>query len=130
MDTARTVDVDLDWVEELTKRETEALDRKHARSLKLEAWQFAAVLSSPWPFLRGAIHTDGCRFINRTGRYEYPSYHFSNRSTDIAALVWLTSRRVGLNPRATYDGRRLAWSIRLNRREDVARLDHFVGPKS
>jgi len=33
MDTARTVDVDLAWVDELTKRETEALDRKHARSL-------------------------------------------------------------------------------------------------
>ena len=33
MDTTRTVDVDLDWVEELTKRETEDLDRRHARSL-------------------------------------------------------------------------------------------------
>ncbi len=33
MDTARNVEIDLNWVEELTKRETEALDRKHARSL-------------------------------------------------------------------------------------------------
>ena len=33
METVPTVDVDLDWVEELTRRETEALDRKHARSL-------------------------------------------------------------------------------------------------
>ena len=33
METAPTVDVDLSWVEELTKRETEALDHRHARSL-------------------------------------------------------------------------------------------------
>ena len=51
MDTARTVDVDLDWVEELTKRETEALDRKHARSLtyREEAKRFLpGGVSSSW----------------------------------------------------------------------------------
>ncbi len=51
MDTARTVDIDLDWVEELTKRETEALDRKHARSLtyREEAKRFLpGGVSSSW----------------------------------------------------------------------------------
>jgi glutamate-1-semialdehyde 2,1-aminomutase len=51
MDTARTVDVDLDWVEELTERETEALDRRHARSLtyREEAKRFLpGGVSSSW----------------------------------------------------------------------------------
>ena len=51
MGTARTVDIDLEWVEELTKRETEALDRRHARSLSYreEAKRFLpGGVSSSW----------------------------------------------------------------------------------
>ena len=51
MDTARTVDVDLNWVEELTKRETAALDERHARSLtyREEAKRFMpGGVSSSW----------------------------------------------------------------------------------
>jgi len=51
MATTETVEIDLGWVEELTKRETEALDRRHARSLtyREEAKRFLpGGVSSSW----------------------------------------------------------------------------------
>jgi len=75
-------------------------------------------------FLRGCIRSDGCVFVNRTGRYEYLSYGFSNYSSDILDLVESTCLAQGLRPR------RYARAIRLNRREDVARLLRHVGMKS
>jgi hypothetical protein len=72
----------------------------------------------------GCIRSDGCVFINRTGRYEYLSYGFSNHSSHILDLVESTCLAQGLKPR------RYARAIRLNRREDVARLVEHVGLKS
>jgi hypothetical protein len=63
-------------------------------------------------------------FVNRTGRYEYLSYHFANYSTDILDLFESTCVDLGLRPR------RYARAIRLNRRDDVARLVDHVGLKS
>jgi len=51
MATTETVEIDLGWVEELTKRETDALDRRHARSLtyREEAKRFLpGGVSSSW----------------------------------------------------------------------------------
>jgi hypothetical protein len=59
---------------------------KHERDIVLEGWQTAIVEASPWTFLRGLIRSDGCVFVNRTGRYEYVSYEFSNRSAQIRDL--------------------------------------------
>jgi hypothetical protein len=98
--------------------------KKHERRLVLEDWQIAMLAESPWRFLRGCIRTDGCVFVNRTGRYEYLSYHFANYSTDILDLFESTCVDLGLRPR------RYARAIRLNRREDVARLVDHVGLKS
>ena len=61
--------------------------RKHERAIVLEPWQREVVDRFPQQFLRGLIHSDGCRTINRfktklpSGRvaeYEYPRYFFSN----------------------------------------------------
>jgi hypothetical protein len=90
----------------------------------LEDWQRTIVEAEPWPFLRGCIRSDGCVFVNRTGRYEYLSYGFANYSADILDLVGSTCRAQGLRPR------RYARAIRLNRRGDVARLLEHVGLKS
>ena len=60
--------------------------KKHHRRIVLEAWQQTIVESAPWAFLRGCIRSDGCVFINRTGRYEYLSYGFANHSSDILDL--------------------------------------------
>ncbi len=98
--------------------------KKHERRILLEDWQRGIVEAQPWSFLRGCIRSDGCVFVNRTGRYEYLSYGFANYSADILDLVESTCRVQGLSPR------RYARAIRLNRRDDVARLLEHVGLKS
>ncbi len=98
--------------------------KKHERRILLEDWQQTIVAGAPWSFLRGCIRSDGCVFVNRTGRYEYLSYGFANYSADILDLVESTCRAQGLRPR------RYARAIRLNRRDDVARLVEHVGSKS
>jgi hypothetical protein len=98
--------------------------KKHQRLIRLECWQADLVETVPWRFLRGCIRSDGCVFVNRTGRYEYLSYEFSNLSREIMDLFIATCASVGLRPRRY---RRYA---RLYRREDVARLLAEVGTKS
>jgi hypothetical protein len=98
--------------------------KKHERPIALEPWQHALVAAAPWSLVRGLIRSDGCVFINRTGRYEYLSYHFANRSQDILGLFAQTCRALGLSPRLT------SGNVRLNRREDVARLLVHVGYKT
>lgn len=98
--------------------------KKHERPIVLEPWQGELVGEAPWASLRGCIRSDGCVFVNRTGRYEYLSYGFSNHSSDILDLFETTCRALGLRPR------RYAQAIRLNRRDDVARLLEHVGTKS
>lgn len=98
--------------------------KKHNRRIALEDWQRTIVAAAPWAFIRGCIRSDGCVFINRTGRYRYLSYGFSNYSSDILDIVESTCLAQGLRPR------RYARAIRLNRRDDVARLVEHVGVKS
>jgi hypothetical protein len=98
--------------------------KKHERRICLESWQQSLVERAPWSLLRGLIRSDGCVFVNRTGRYEYVSYHFRNLSPDILALFARTCRTVGLHPRPT------ATYVRLNRRADVAMLQRRVGGKA
>jgi len=98
--------------------------KKHDRPIVLEPWQQRIVGSAPWDFMRGCIRSDGCVFVNRTGRYEYLSSGFYNCSADILDVVESTCLAQGLRPR------RYARAIRLNRRDDVARVLHHVGTKS
>jgi hypothetical protein len=98
--------------------------KKHERPIVMREWQAALVREAPWAFLKGCIRSDGCALVNRTGRYEYLSYEFANRSSDILDLFERTCLELGLRPR------RYARSIRLNRREDVARMVAHVGVKS
>ena len=39
--------------------------RKHERTIALAAWQREIVERHPWRFVRGLIHSDGCRTVNR-----------------------------------------------------------------
>lgn len=98
--------------------------KKHERQIVLEPWQQEAVDAAPWAFLRGCIRSDGCVFINRTGRYEYLSYDFANVSQDILDLFVVVCCSVGLRPR------RYAKHCRLYRRDDVATLVDRVGLKA
>jgi hypothetical protein len=107
--------------------------RKHERPISLEPWQQEIVDAFLWEFLRGLLHSDGCRTLNRfrtrlpSGRiadYAYPRWFFSNRSADIRELFCTTCDSVGVrwtqsNPR----------NISVSHRRSVALLDEFVGPK-
>jgi hypothetical protein len=59
--------------------------RKHSRPIALAVWQQTIVERYPSPFLRGLIHSDGWRGVNRVhvkGRdYEYPRYQFPTGPT-------------------------------------------------
>lgn len=105
------------------------LGRKHERPIALVDWQRAIVEENPWPFIRGLIHSDGCRVINRVhahGRwYAYPRYFFSNESHDILELFADACDLVGVEWRYNRYN-----SISVARRASVALLDQFVGPKS
>ena len=96
---------------------------KHLRPIRLEHWQQQIVDRAPWTFLRGCIRSDGCTFINRTGRYEYLSYSFCNHSSDILDLFAATCETVGVQYR------RYPRDIRIYRRPSVALLEANVGLK-
>lgn len=105
---------------------------KHTRPIVLESWQQSIVDEHPGLFLRGLFHSDGCRVTNRiirhfAGRekqYEYPRYFFSNESTDILQHCGDTLDRLGIAWR--YSRRN---AISVARRDAVAALDEFGGPK-
>lgn len=102
--------------------------KKHNRGIRLSSWQLQLVEVAPGAFLRGLIHTDGWRGLNRVTakgrRYEYPRYQFSNRSDDIRELFTDACDLLGVEWRPW--GR---FHISVARRDAVARLDAFIGPK-
>ena len=108
--------------------------RKHERKIELAGWQREIVDRFPREFLRGLLHSDGCRTVNRfttllpSGRmaeYAYPRWFFSNRSADIRGLFCEYCERLGIrwtqsNPR----------NISISHRTSVALVDSFVPAKS
>jgi hypothetical protein len=101
---------------------------KHTRPIHLADWQQRIVDEHHEEFLRGLVHSDGCRHINRVWRngkvYEYSRYHFTNASADIRGLFCASCDALGIAWR-----RMNARNISVARREAVAALDKFVGPK-
>jgi hypothetical protein len=105
--------------------------RKHLRKIELEPWQVEIVAKYPEQLLRGLFHSDGCRFVNwasspgRDKRYYYVRYMFSNESDDIRKILTDTLDLLGIawrQPRRNL--------IAVSRKDGVAALDVFVGPKS
>ncbi len=97
--------------------------KKQDRPILLEPWQQHLVARAPWAFLRGCIRSDGCVFVNRTGKYAYESYDFSNRSRDILGLFVSTCDLVGVQCRV-YEKH-----VRIYRRSSVALMLEHVGRK-
>ena len=110
--------------------------KKHERPIALEGWQQEIVDAHPWEFIRGLVHSDGCRITNWTTRmvagerkrYEYPRYFFTNVSDDLRRLYCDTLDKVGVEWRVTRRGGR-AYNISVARRASVALMDRFVGRK-
>ena len=102
--------------------------RKHERRIVLVDWQQAITDNHPEGLLRGLIHSDGWRGMNRVTvrgkRYAYPRYNFDNRSDDIRAIFCAACDSLGIAWR-----RMTATTISVARRNSVARLDEFIGPK-
>ncbi|MFB7914939.1 transcriptional regulator [Streptomyces sp. NPDC056061] len=106
--------------------------KKHGREIALEPWQRGLVDAHPWEFIRGLIHSDGCRVINWTTRvvagekrrYEYPRYFFTNLSSDIIGLFTGALDLVGAEWKQANSR-----NISVARRASVALMDAHVGPK-
>ena len=86
-------------------------------------------MQDPRLFLRGLIHSDGCRIVavERKGNYERHAvrYAFSNLSEDILDVFVDACDAVGVqHTRPSYK------QIAVYRKDSVARLDEFIGPKT
>ena len=106
---------------------------KHARRIELAPWQSELTRAHPGALVRGLIHSDGCRTVNRfrtklpSGRvreYRYPRYFFSNLSADIRSVFCEHCDLLGVrwtqsNPR----------NISVSHRDSVAILEEIVGAK-
>ena len=97
---------------------------KHRRNIALTTWQRRIVDAYPEEFLRGLVHSDGTRHLNRVNGKRYPRYMFSSRSAQIRALFCGACDRLGVRWTQSYE-----WTISVARAPDVARLDAFIGPK-
>jgi hypothetical protein len=107
--------------------------RKHDRKIELTDWQLELTRAHPGALVRGLIHSDGCRTINRfstklpsghTNEYAYPRYFFSNESADIRAIFCAHAELLGV--RWSQSNRR---NISISDKKSVAILDEVVGPK-
>ena len=99
---------------------------KHRRAILIDPWQVPLIESHLDRLLRGLIHSDGCRVINRVhgGKYSYPRYQFSNRSADIRAIFTGACEELGVHWTQTN-----RYEVAVSRRADVRLLDSFIGPK-
>ncbi|MGW1767460.1 helix-turn-helix domain-containing protein [Streptomyces sp. NPDC002073] len=110
--------------------------RKHERRIALEPWQQEIVDAYPWEFIRGLIHSDGCRITNWTTRlvggerkrYEYPRYFFTNKSDDIRKLCTDTLTKVGVEWTILARGSD-PFNVSIARKASIALMDAHVGPK-
>lgn len=100
--------------------------RKHERAIVLVDWQQEIVDEHTDLFLRGLIHSDGCRVMNKVwgGKYAYPRYFFTQESVDIMDLFTDACDRIGI--RYAFTKRN---TVSVARAASVALLDEFVGPK-
>jgi len=101
---------------------------KHLRPIVLAPWQQEIVDAEPRALLRGLIHSDGYRGVNcvtvRGKDYQYVRYLFSNESRDILRICGDALDRVGAQWRYNRPN-----SISVAKRDSVALLDTFIGPK-
>jgi hypothetical protein len=97
---------------------------KHKRAIVLEPWQRDLVERAPEPLIRGLIHSDGCRIVHTVAGHRYVRYFLSNKSTDIHRIFRDACDQLGIKWTASrIDHTSIA------RREAIAAMDRFVGPK-
>jgi hypothetical protein len=93
--------------------------------IRLEAWQDRIVAAHADQLVRGFIHSDGTRHLNRVNGRQYPRYMFTNQSADIREIFSRACDRLGVRWTQSY------WkTISIARAQSVELLDSFVGPKA
>jgi hypothetical protein len=98
---------------------------KHLRPIVLADWQLEIVDRDPRPLLRGLIHSDGCRVVNKSLGRRYLRYMFSNASTDILSIFCDACDQLGIDWTKPKER-----NISIARRESIALMDTFIGPKT
>lgn len=97
-------------------------------------WQLELTHSHPGSLIRGLIHSDGCRVVNRfrtklpSGRdaeYAYVRYFFSNLSEDIREIFRQSCELLDI--RVTQSNDR---NLTMCHRDSIAILEELVGPKT
>ncbi|HWD84918.1 MAG TPA: hypothetical protein VG321_04140 [Solirubrobacteraceae bacterium] len=106
---------------------------KHQRPMILQEWQLEITRLHPDLLVRGLIHSDGCRTINRfrtllpSGRvaeYSYVRYFFSNLSADIRNIFREHCGLLGI--RVTQPNHR---NRAIQHRDSVRIVERIVGAK-
>jgi len=91
-------------------------------------WQEALLAGNHRAFLRRLIHSDGCRYIAhevKGGRHRWSArYAFANRSEDIKDMFCRSCDALGVR------WTRTAKQVSIYRKDSVAFLDAFIGPKT
>jgi Homeodomain-like domain-containing protein len=97
---------------------------KHTRPIFPSDWQQLLVDEDPRPLIRGLIHSDGCRVINKSMGHKYLRYMFRNKSRDIRNIFKDACWQLGIPYKQSRED-----TISISRREGIEILDSFVGPK-
>jgi hypothetical protein len=94
------------------------------RRIELATWQVEIVERFPREFLRGLIHSDGCRVLNRVnGRTIRATSSTKSRTTSAGSSA---TRAAGYDVEYTLS----KWkTVSIGRADSAALLDSFVGPK-
>jgi hypothetical protein len=123
------VNVDSGWQSWPCLLPQHGVGRKHTRTIALTDWQNELMQRAPGALLRGLIHSDGWRGLNRVQvkghDYAYARYQFSNRSEEIRRIFTSACDLLGVEWRP--------WTrhhISVAKRRSVAILDQYVGPKA
>ncbi len=99
--------------------------KKNSRKIALMEWQRKIIERYPKDFLRGLIHSDGCRYNNKFNGVKYPAYNFSNSSEDIMNLFTWVCNLLGIKCRRGNET-----NMAITRRGPVKFMDSFIGAKA
>jgi intein-encoded DNA endonuclease-like protein len=103
--------------------------KKHERKISLKNWQKKIVDLYPKEFIKGLIHSDGCRYKRTVGKYTYTNYNFVNKSKDIIYLLCKYCEKLKIKYDLIHRNNNTDM-VNFSRRDSVKILDSFIGEKS
>lgn len=110
------------------------LGKKHEREIKLENWQIIVLDKYPQEFIKGLIHSDGCRYeYEIKNKYKFVGYNFTNKSKDIMDIFTSYLTKLSIKHRIREKNKNKPTSMyvcEITKTSEVIKLDLFIGPKS